>query len=131
MSELEETLLYQILAAGLPAPATEFEIKSDYLFTRHRPPRRRRFFFDLSWDLYRVLVEVDGGTWSFGRHTRGAGYESDCEKANEAAERDWVVLRFTGAMVKDGRAVAQIDRVIRRKKARRSVWLRHTAEDAE
>lgn len=96
-----DTLAFQVGAAGLPRPERE---------VRFHPVRRWRF--DLCFPAAMVAVEVDGGTWTAGRHTRGAGYERDCEKVNEAVALGWRVLRFTSAMVEDGRALATIERVL-------------------
>lgn len=59
-----------------------------------------------------IAVEVDGGTWTGGRHTRGAGYAADCEKLNEAACLGWTVLRVTGDHIKSGQAIDWIRRVL-------------------
>ena len=53
-----------------------------------------------------LAVEIEGGTWSNGRHSRGSGFEKDAEKYLAAWEHGLTVLRFTGKMVKDGRAIA-------------------------
>ena len=98
-SDGERTLAFQIKAIGLPAPEPEHHFA---------PPRRWRF--DFAWPDYNLAVEVEGGTWSRGRHTRGAGFEKDCEKYNEAALLGWTVLRFTTSMVEDGRAINMIER---------------------
>lgn len=82
-------------AVGLPAPETEH---------RFAPPRRWRF--DFAWPDRRLALEVEGGTWTHGRHVRGRGYERDCEKYNAAALAGWTVLRVTTAMLGDGRALA-------------------------
>lgn len=83
---------------------------------RFAPPRRWRF--DFAWPLETggVAVELDGGAYTNGRHTRGAGFEADCEKLNEAAVRGWRVLRFTsGMLTADPEAViAQIRTVLER-----------------
>lgn len=64
---------------------------------RFAPPRRWRFdFADL---IAMVAVEVDGGAYSGGRHTRGAGFEADCEKLNTAALLGWTVFRVTPGMI--------------------------------
>jgi hypothetical protein len=42
-----------------------------------------------------VALEVEGGAWSGGRHTRGAGFLGDMEKYNAAAILGWCVLRCT------------------------------------
>jgi very-short-patch-repair endonuclease len=77
---------------------------------RFMPPRRYRF--DFAWPDKKIALEVEGGTWTNGRHTRGKGYESDCEKYDEAALLGWKVLRFTTNMVRDGRAINFIKRSI-------------------
>jgi len=53
----------------------------------------------------KILVEVEGGTWSGGRHTRGKGYEQDCEKYSWAASNGWTVLRYTTKQVNAGNAI--------------------------
>ena len=98
MSTLEDTLARQLRAAGLPTPERE---------VRFQPPRRWRL--DFAWPAHSLAVEVDGGTWTGGRHTRGQGFENDCEKLNHALLNGWRVLRVTGAMVRDGRALATIE----------------------
>lgn len=70
---------------------------------------RRRWRFDFAYFLpYKLAIEVDGGVWAGGRHVRGTGYTRDCEKLNAAAIAGWRVLRFTGDMVRDGRALDTI-----------------------
>jgi hypothetical protein len=60
---------------------------------RFAPPRRWRF--DIAWPTRRVALEIDGGIWTGGRHTFGAGWLRDAEKLNEAAARGWRVLHCT------------------------------------
>jgi very-short-patch-repair endonuclease len=64
----------------------------------------------MAWPAASLLVEIEGGTWIYGRHSRPSGYEADCEKYNLAAELGWFVLRFTNHMVEDDRAVLTIER---------------------
>lgn len=68
----------------------------------HVPPVReyyfakpRRFRFDMAWPDKKVAVELEGGVYTGGRHTRGSGYENDCLKYNLAVLKGWRVLRFT------------------------------------
>lgn len=77
---------------------------------------RRRWRFDFAWPLLKVAAEVEGGSWTAGRHTRGSGFEADCEKYAEAAIAGWLVIRVTTEMVEDGRAVNFIERAIRARK---------------
>ena len=97
-SELEETLAGQIRLLGLEEPEREY---------RFAPGRRYRF--DFCWPERFLACEVEGGTWIHGRHTRGAGFEKDAEKYNLATILGWRVLRATGNMVRDGRAVTLIE----------------------
>ena len=102
-SELErilETQLIQVSLRGL--------FETEYRF---HPPRRWRF--DIAHTYGRkIAIECEGGTWSGGRHTRGSGFEKDCEKYNQAAIDGWLVLRYTRRMIESGEAIKQIEHVL-------------------
>lgn len=68
----------------------------------------RKFSSDFAWPELLILVEIEGGTFMGGRHTRPIGYAKDCEKYNYAAMLGWTVLRFTAPMLRDGRADRQL-----------------------
>jgi very-short-patch-repair endonuclease len=89
-----QNLKFQIRAAGLPTPVAE-----------HRFHPVRKWRMDLAWPDRMIAVEVDGGTWIGGRHSRGKGFEADCEKQNAAATLGWRCFKFTTAMVKSGAAL--------------------------
>ena len=55
---------------------------------------------------------MDGGIYSGGRHTRGAGYEKDAEKFNEAAILGFTVLHVTAGMIESAAAVDFIERAL-------------------
>jgi len=55
--------------------------------------KTRKFRFDY-YSLSGVAIELEGGIWSKGRHTRGAGYIKDMEKYNLAAELGILVFRI-------------------------------------
>ena len=62
---------------------------------RFHPTRRWRFDFA---NLERMIaVEVEGGVWTGGRHTRGKGFEGDIEKYNCGVALGWRILRTTPA----------------------------------
>ncbi len=100
---LEDRLAKKIADAGLPDPVRE-----------HRVNELRRWRFDFAWPERRLAVEVDGGVYSRGRHTRGGGYERDCEKLNAAVLDGWRVLRFTAGQIRSGYAVRTIERALER-----------------
>jgi very-short-patch-repair endonuclease len=64
---------------------------------RFHPQRRWRFDFFLPE--HRIAIEVEGGTWTRGRHVRGKGFESDLRKMNEATKMGIRVFKFTTNMV--------------------------------
>lgn len=66
---------------------------------QYRFDETRQWRFDFAWPGYLVAVEIDGGIWSGGRHTRGKGFENDCEKFNEALLLGWRVFHLTPAMI--------------------------------
>lgn len=53
----------------------------------------RQWRFDFAWPESWVALEVEGGAFSGGRHTRGAGFREDLAKYNEATRLGWRVLR--------------------------------------
>jgi very-short-patch-repair endonuclease len=102
VSRLEDDLAFQIRAVGLPEPVREFRFCD------------RRFRFDFAWPTWKLACEVDGGVWSNGRHTRGAGFERDADKGNLAILNGWRVLHYTAKHIKSGEAVRQIEQMMRR-----------------
>ena len=69
------------------------------LVREHRFHLTRRWRFDFANIDARTAVEIEGGTWTGGRHTRGSGFVVDAEKYNEAALSGWVVFRLPGPLV--------------------------------
>lgn len=98
-SELEESLAEQLNEAGLT------EYKRDYRFDA--PFSRRHLDFVFPAEM--VAIEVQGGTWAGGRHTRGAGYEKDRKKAMDAQLKGYLMLEVTSTMIKDGAALEYIN----------------------
>lgn len=79
----------------------------------HRFHSVRRWCFDYAWPEYRVALEVEGGIWTKGRHTRGKGFANDIEKYDEAVILGWRVLRITRDNFNKGRAGQLIERALR------------------
>lgn len=72
----------------------------------------RKWRFDFAWPEPAVAVEIEGGVWTGGRHTRGDGFSKDCEKYSEAAVRGWRIIRVTPDQVKQGKALEWIRRAL-------------------
>lgn len=75
--------------------------KSAYTLTReHRFHPTRGWRLDCAFIAQRVAVEIEGGVWTNGRHTRGYGFIEDCNKYNAASELGWIVLRYAATEIK-------------------------------
>ena len=86
------------LAIGL-----EFDLPEPVREYRFAPPRRWRF--DFAFPDAKVALEIEGGIWTAGRHSRGAGMRDDMEKYNAAACAGWRVLRVHHDLVHNGQAL--------------------------
>lgn len=111
-------------AAGLPTPEVEYIFAPDRLWR-----------FDYAWPPFRLALEIEGGVFGRliivtsgyerrngksiplepgtrlrlgGRHNDGAGLQGDCEKYNRAAILEWMVIRATTTMVRDGHAITAL-----------------------
>lgn len=100
MSDLEDLLDSQLRSLGYGPYEREVAFAKEAM--------GRRWRADFVFPKHRLIVEVDGGSWSGGRHTTGAGFEADCEKLNAAALLGYRVLRFTGKHIRSGYAFATI-----------------------
>ena len=100
-SELEELFAFQVKAAGLPEPEREAAVIPG-----------RKFRFDFCFREARLLIEINGGTFTKGGHSTGRGIARDYEKANLAVLQGWRVLSFDGKSVKSGEAVETIRKAL-------------------
>jgi len=105
-SALEAMFALQLRALGVPEPERE------YVFAKKAMGRNWRF--DMAWPDLMIAVEVEGGVWSRGRHTRGAGFIEDCSKQNAAVRLGWRVLRIPTPMVEDGSGAEMVVEMMKR-----------------
>lgn len=68
----------------------------------------RQYRWDRCWPDRMVAVEVQGGIWANGAHSRGSGVQRDCLKFSIGAALGWRVLPITDAMLDDGTAIRLI-----------------------
>lgn len=101
-SQLEEQFALQVRAIGLPEPVREFKFHET-----------RKWKIDFAWPALKLAVELEGGIWTGGRHTSGAGWIKDAEKYNELSLMGWRLLRYHGGAVKDGSAIRQVEVAVR------------------
>jgi very-short-patch-repair endonuclease len=82
LTPTETMFLDRLRARELPQPDREWRFTTE-----------RRWRFDFAWPSHKIALEVEGGVWTSGRHTRGGGFLADCEKYNEAAALGWRLIR--------------------------------------
>jgi very-short-patch-repair endonuclease len=102
-SNLEELLLLLIRAEGLPEPEREFMFAKSI---------GRRWRLDFAYPEKRIGIEVQGGIYVRGAHSRGTGLERDYEKLNAAQMLGWDVYQFSRKMIESGEAIDIIKRVL-------------------
>ena len=82
MNIIQQAIVADCETHDLPAPELEYRFCD------------RKWRFDAAWPAYSVAVEVHGGVWVSGHHTRGQGFIDDREKMNHAQIAGWIVLEF-------------------------------------
>jgi len=102
-SDPEGLLAWQIEVAGLATPVRGYRFVPG-----------RRFSADFGWPRERLLIEVQGGIWSYGAHGRGWGIERDILKAQLAAELGYLLVPVTPADVRSGHALVLAETLLRR-----------------
>jgi very-short-patch-repair endonuclease len=73
---------------------------------------KRRWRFDFANLETQTAIEIEGGAYTNGRHTRGAGFVKDMEKYNMAIEYGWAVLRYTPDQMNKTKTYEQIKIVL-------------------
>ena len=103
MTDIEDLFIFQVRAYQLPEGVREY---------RFHPKRRWRF--DYAWPVIKLAVEIEGGTYSNGRHVRGSGFQEDCIKYNAALDLGWKVYRYPSEMITSGEAIFQIQAALQK-----------------
>jgi len=102
LSLLEAEFAIQIRAAKLPASEREY---------RFHP--LRKFRVDFAWPELKIAIEIDGATFTQGRHIRGMGYRNDCIKANLLSCSGWSLLKGDAHMVRSGDLLKSLEELIK------------------
>lgn len=82
MTKLPAKISAACRAAGIQEPVRELP---------HIPGRR--FRLDFAWPDHKIGLEVQGGIWTRGRHSRGTGQLGDMEKNNLGIIHGWRVFQ--------------------------------------
>lgn len=57
---------------------------------------------------YKIALEVEGGVWTQGRHTRPQGFLGDVDKYNTATLMGWRLFRTTPEMLYTQRTLGML-----------------------
>lgn len=108
----------QIRALRLPDPQREYRFCVEAVGAGAGIRRRLKeaglkdWRLDFYWVDQKLAVEVEGGGWTEGRHTRGSGFAEDLRKYHVAMGMGITVYRCDGALVRSGDAVELIGRLL-------------------
>ena len=101
-SELEAVFALQLMTANV-------KFQQEY---QAIPGRRYRWDFAIEpIDDTRLLIELNGGTWTKGGHSTGGGIQRDYAKANAAVCHGFRQLTFTAQDVHDLTALDMVCKV--------------------
>jgi len=68
---------------SLPVPEKEYKFH-----------KTRRWRIDFAWPDIKLAIEIEGGIFTKGRHTRATGFLGDIVKYNSLQESGWALLRY-------------------------------------
>lgn len=96
---LEQLLLVEQCRAYGPVPEFRFH-------------ETRKFRIDVAFPQHMLAVEIDGGGWVQGRHSRGLGIAKDAEKSALLAICGYRLIRCTPEQVRKGIVLAWVQQAI-------------------
>lgn len=100
----------------------EAELKALIEFvTEHKFHKTRKWRLDYYIPELKIAIELHGGVYTNGRHTRGTGFTADREKMNEAQISGIMVLEVTSEQVENGKAIELIKRAIESRRNERCI----------
>lgn len=112
-ADLEDWFAAQLDDAGI-------EYEREYRFAKHlrRPDTGRPYMYRSDFFIQPdILVEVEGGIWTGGRHTQPKGFIADIEKYNLAQRLGYRVIRTHRATIKDESAITLVVEMVNEREA--------------
>jgi len=94
VSSLEESFWEWLRVNGV-ADLFVREYETGHFYETEKRKIRKPTRVDFAGIDKKIAIEIEGGTWVFGRHSRGTGFTNDCNKYNWLTMRGWKVLRYT------------------------------------
>jgi very-short-patch-repair endonuclease len=112
MSDAEDLLAWQLKAVGIPF-VREFRFWPERRFRADFAVTNCKHATHVGTACMPILVEVDGGAFSGGRHTSGPGFRRDLEKHNAMTMLGYKCLRFLPEQVTSGAALQVIEQALK------------------
>jgi very-short-patch-repair endonuclease len=82
--------------SGMEEAFAQYLIFKNITFKRQFTPiPNRKFRCDFYIQKYNLVIEIQGGIFSGGRHTRGMGYSDDCKRENILTLAGYRILKLT------------------------------------
>jgi hypothetical protein len=97
-----EKIAHHCRRRSLPRPTVEFQFVAF-----------RAWKLDVAWPELLVGVDIQGGAFKGGHHSRGPGMRDDFEKLAHAVMRNWRVLLMMPEQVKAETGLFWIERTLR------------------
>lgn len=79
----------------------------------HRFHDRRKWRFDIAFPAVKLAIEIDGGLFIDGGHSRGRARINDMERDIAANLLGWLVVRMPPEWIKPGTALAHIEQLVK------------------
>ena len=87
-------------------------VRALYEYPFAKPERLWRS--DIAWPDVKIALEIDGGTWNYGRHNRSSSILQDMEKGNGYSERNWIVFHTPWDWLKNmKKRAALLDQIVK------------------
>jgi len=118
MSKLEERFIFHANAMKLPRYEREYRFAAHHvgfgkgIRKRLKDADMQDWRYDFFFVDYDLAVELNGGNWGGGRHTRPQALQSEYRKMNASALLGHTVLIFDTGMVKSGEATIRVKQMI-------------------
>lgn len=115
-SVLEEAFAFQLQAKGLTAQmeypfAREIVGNGKGIRDRLKQAGLQDWKFDFAFPEVMLAVEIEGGGWSGGRHTRGKGFAQDMKKYHHAMDAGWNVYRCNASLINSKQAIELVEKL--------------------
>lgn len=121
MSNLELTLEQHLRWTKVPPAQREYQFAAQHVGPGPGVKKRlqlaglKNWRFDFAWPEVMFAVEVEGGGWTGGRHTTGAGFRGDMDKYHHAMRLGWFIYRCDAELIMSGAASTLIKDLLKQR----------------